>query len=65
VSKIIIDDRNNNTAQAMSLVAKVMSNGMVSGEDKDCYCYITIFENDVIVSADKLKSGTHKFTVYK
>jgi hypothetical protein len=61
------DDEEISDTEAFRHILAVMSQGKES-ETKHgkCYCFGTRFKySDIMVGAELLKSGTHKFRVYK
>lgn len=62
---ITIDDTVDDLTAAWA-VTNVIKQGRIS-ENKNgrCYCFVTIFKNDVKVYADRTKSGTDTFKVMK
>ena len=71
MSKIIIHNESLPDSLAMSCVAKVIQDGMVSEKcGQPQYCFVTTFTNtDIgaryIVIASRNKNGTHTFNVKK
>lgn len=71
--RIIIDtwDEEISDAQTLELVLAVVREGKKSeiarnGEMLACYCFGTRFKDEnIVVQAELLKSGTNKFCVYK
>ena len=64
MSKIIINADGVSEAVAFAYVLRVIEGGKVSNNNEQ-YCYITKFWNGHTVYADKTKTGTYTFRVYK
>jgi hypothetical protein len=64
---IITSETDCSDEEAIATISSVIAMGLISGEHTvrgKQYCYLTSF-GEYMVSADKLKSGTHKFTIWK
>jgi len=64
MGKIIINSECIDDSSALTYVLKVILQGKISNEGTQ-YCYITQFESGHKVYADKTKSGTYTFRVWK
>lgn len=65
MTKIIIyADGGVSDGMALTYALKVINNGKISNNNTQ-YCHITKFESGYFVYADKTKSETHTFRVWK
>jgi hypothetical protein len=64
MNKIIVTGEGVSDSDALLYALKVVNGGLVSNGNKQ-YCYLTTFESGTRVYADKTKSGTHKFRVWR
>ena len=64
MSKIIINAEGVTDDMALHLVGDVIKQGKISNDNSQ-YCYVSIFNDGHRVYADKTKSGTYTFKVWK
>jgi hypothetical protein len=64
MSKIIVTTDGVTDQEALYYALKVVNDGFVSNDNTQ-YCFLTTFKNGARVYADKTKSGTHTFRVWK
>lgn len=66
MSRIIINyDDDIPDLNAIHYVNCVMSMGRCSGTNEENYCFVSKFKDDTIVIADRTKTGTDVFKVFK
>jgi hypothetical protein len=64
MSKITITSEGITDKEALHYVLSVVDDGFVSNDNTQ-YCFMTSFTDGAKVYADKTKSGTHTFRVWK
>lgn len=61
---INVEDNSVTAPEAVEAVSNVIGGGLVSANGK-CYCYLTVFNDGIVVSAKTLKTGNHSFNVWR
>ena len=64
MSKIIINSENISDAESLVYTLKVINEGKISKNNSQ-YCFITTFESGIKVYANKTKTGTYTFRIWK
>lgn len=66
MGRIIINfDDDINDISALKYVEAIIMNGRMSGQNKESYCYCTMFKDNTMGFADVTKSGTDVFRIQK
>jgi len=61
---IITNDTNLSDAEALSRVLRIVQDGRVSA-DGSRYCFLTLWNDDVVIYADLTRTGTDTFCIKK
>ena len=64
MSKIIINSENISDAESLVYTLKVINEGKISKNNSQ-YCFLTTFESGIKVYANKTKTGTYTFRIWK